>query len=51
MPDLDAAIDRAKTGGGTVTMGPHDVPGGSRIVMGTDPQGASFALVSQDKEA
>ena len=49
VPDLDAALQRAKAAGGTVTMGPHDVPGGSRIFMGIDPQGASFALVSQGK--
>ena len=42
---IDAAIERIKTGGGSVTMGPHEVPGGMHIVMGTDPQGASFALV------
>ena len=42
---IDAAIKRIKAGGGTVTMGPHEVPGGMHIVMGTDPQGAAFALV------
>ena len=26
-------------------MGPHEVPGGDWIVIGTDPQGAEFALV------
>ena len=44
--DVDAAVERIAASGGAVTMGPHDVPGGSRIVMGTDPQGAAFALVS-----
>ena len=29
-------------------MGPHEVPGGSWIVQGVDPQGANFALVSPD---
>ena len=49
VPDVDAAIERVTAGGGTVTTGPHDVPGGSRIVMGTDPQSASFALVAPGK--
>ena len=26
-------------------MGPKEVPGGDHIVIGTDPQGAEFALV------
>ncbi|WP_425229290.1 VOC family protein [Sphingomonas sp.] len=50
VPDLDTAIDRATAGGATITMGPHDVPGGQRIVMGEDPQGARFALVGPGKE-
>jgi uncharacterized protein len=44
--DINAAIERLKAGGGIVMMGPHQVPGGSWIVQGTDPQGANFALVS-----
>jgi predicted enzyme related to lactoylglutathione lyase len=43
---LDAAVDRIKANGGQVVMGPHEVPGGSWIVQGLDPQGAAFALVS-----
>jgi predicted enzyme related to lactoylglutathione lyase len=31
--------------GGTIAMGPHEVPSGDWIVIGTDPQGAEFALV------
>ena len=42
---IEAAVSRIAGGGGTVTMGPHEVPGGMHIVMGTDPQGAAFALV------
>ncbi len=49
VPDLDTAIAHVHAGGGTITMGPHDVPGGSRIAHGTDPQNASFALVSPPK--
>ena len=43
---IDAAIERIKSNGGKVLMGPHEVPGGSWIVQALDPQGASFALVS-----
>lgn len=35
----------AEENGGTIHMGPHQVPGGDWIVVGTDPQGAEFALV------
>ncbi len=45
VPSIDAAIPKITGGGGTVTMGPHEVPGGMHIVMGIDPQGAAFALV------
>jgi len=31
--------------GGTVAMGPHQVPTGDYILIGFDPQGAEFALV------
>ena len=42
--DIDAASRRVKEAGGTVTGGPHEVPGGSWVLMGTDPQGAAFHL-------
>lgn len=43
---LEAAIERAKAGGGTLVSGPMPVPGGSRIAQFVDPQGAAFALVA-----
>jgi predicted enzyme related to lactoylglutathione lyase len=43
--DVDAAAERVKGAGGGVVMGPMDVPGGSRVVQATDPQGVHFALV------
>jgi len=46
---IEAAIGRLKSGGGTVTNGPHQVPGGQWIVQGLDPQGGMFALVSWNK--
>jgi predicted enzyme related to lactoylglutathione lyase len=42
--DLEGTIARVKEHGGTVVMGPHEVPGGDRIAMCLDPQGAGFAL-------
>ena len=45
VPDIDAAAAAIGTGGGTVTSGPHEVPGGAWIVHANDPQGAVFALV------
>lgn len=46
VPDLDRAVERVTSGGGVVHMGPHLVPTGERILIGADPQGAAFALVS-----
>ena len=42
--DLDAALARAKKGGGRVMHGPMEVPGGDRVAQCMDPQGAAFAL-------
>jgi predicted enzyme related to lactoylglutathione lyase len=46
---VDAAAVRIADAGGTVLMGPKIVPDGSWIVHGTDPQGAMFALVSEQR--
>ena len=43
---VDGAVERIEAAGGRLVMGPMEVPGGSWIVQGIDPQGASFALVS-----
>jgi predicted enzyme related to lactoylglutathione lyase len=43
--DIEAAGARVKEKGGQVLMGPHEVPGGSWIIQGRDPQGAMFALL------
>ena len=37
--DIDAAAKRATSKGGTIHMGPMEVPGGAKIVMCMDPQG------------
>jgi uncharacterized protein len=41
------AIDAAKAAGGTIIMGPMEVPGPMFIAIGIDPQGAEFALVGK----
>ena len=43
---IDAAEARVKSAGGQVVHGPMQVPGGSWIINGVDPQGAMFALVA-----
>ena len=45
VPSIAAAKRVAEQKGGTVQMGPHQVPTGDWIVIGSDPQGAEFALV------
>ena len=47
VPSISTAIDAVKAGGGTVSVGPHEVPGGDHIIIGNDPQGAEFALVGK----
>lgn len=43
--DIDAALARARRRDATILHGPAEVPGGDLILIGTDPQGANFALV------
>jgi predicted enzyme related to lactoylglutathione lyase len=47
--DIDVAVERVRAGGGAILIGPHEVPTGDRIVLGTDPQNAHFALVGRGK--
>lgn len=42
---IDTARDQVLKGGGKVTNGPMQVPGGAWIIQCVDPQGAHFALV------
>ena len=46
---IGAAALRVETQGGEVTMGPHEVPGGTWVLHARDPQGALFALMSAAK--
>lgn len=47
VPSISAAVEAVKAGGGSITSGPHDVPGGDHVIVGKDPQGATFALVGK----
>ena len=47
VPSIAASADAVRAGGGTVAMGPHEVPGGDHIIIGIDPHGAAFALVGK----
>jgi predicted enzyme related to lactoylglutathione lyase len=46
---VDAAAERVRANGGTVRMGPMEVPDGSWVVQCTDPQGAAFSFVSKNR--
>ncbi len=43
--DIDAAMARVTANGGTMLWEPRQVPGGTWIVSGKDPQGALFDLI------
>lgn len=45
VPSIAAAMEAVTAHGGAIISGPHDVPEGGKIIIGTDPQGARFALV------
>ena len=45
VPSIKAAKETVEGKSGTIHMGPHQVPTGEWIVIGSDPQGAEFALV------
>jgi predicted enzyme related to lactoylglutathione lyase len=42
--DLEGDLSRATTLGGTVVVGPMEIPGSGRFALLNDPQGAAFAL-------
>ena len=47
VPSIGKSLEAVKAGGGTIAMGPMEVPGGDHIIIGQDPQGAEFALVGK----
>jgi hypothetical protein len=46
---IDAAKERVEKGGGSVLMGPMEVPGGQWVLQGKDPQGGHFSLVAMKR--
>lgn len=50
VPSTLAAKAAIEAGGGTVMMGPHEVPGGDWIVVAADPDGAVFGVVGPKGE-
>jgi len=46
VPEIGNAKARVEAGGGTVRMGPHQVPGGEWTLHCLDPEGVSFGLVA-----
>lgn len=46
--DVDAAARRAEELGGSVLLGPLDVPGTGRVAVLRDPDGATFGLFRPD---
>ncbi len=49
--DVDAAVGRAQAGGGTVVVGPMDVPEVGRFAVIRDPQGAVVSAFQPQGEA
>ena len=45
VPSIAAAKSAIEANGGQVIREPHQVPGDEWIILGTDPQGATFSLV------
>lgn len=46
VPSVTKAKAAIEQNGGSVLMGPQEVPGGEWVIAATDPQGAGFGLVS-----
>lgn len=44
---VDRGLEAIKSGGGTVTYGPAEVPGGDRVVQALDREGSAFMIVSK----
>lgn len=46
---IDAAVERVKANGGTIFMDAHQVPSGQWIAYCSDPQGAMFGMLSEQR--
>ncbi len=47
VPDIDAAAETVRNGGGTIIHGPQEIPGGEFSMNVLDPQGAHIGLVGK----
>jgi predicted enzyme related to lactoylglutathione lyase len=43
--DADATVEKIKSGGGKIHMGPHEIPNTGRFAVCGDPQGAMFNII------
>lgn len=50
MADVDATAGAAVRAGGAVVTGPYSAPGGRRIAVLRDPQGAAFGVYRAGEE-
>jgi predicted enzyme related to lactoylglutathione lyase len=44
--DCDATVEKTKSLGGQVFMGPHEIPNVGRFAVCADPQGAMFNVIT-----
>ena len=44
--DADASVEKIKSNGGKVYMGPHEIPNVGRFAVCADPQGAMFNIIN-----
>lgn len=49
-PEITAAAARVAEAGGTVTSGPHEVPGGDWVIISRDPHGLPFGIVAAARD-
>lgn len=48
-PDIEAAAEKVKAGGGKVHAGPMEVPGGDKVIVASDPHGVPFGVAAPGK--
>ena len=44
--DADACVEKIKSAGGKIYMGPHEIPNVGRFAVCADPQGAMFNIIN-----
>jgi uncharacterized protein len=46
--DVDAVAEAVRENGGAICAGPHDIPGVGRMIVLSDPQGASLCAIQYE---